>query len=91
MSLSNKNIKSLGNQINDILLRLELMQLVSDALILAKNSGANAQVLEESMSDTLFTISNQSEQLQRELDIIACKLINCDDDKELEAIRRYYE
>lgn len=91
MGLSTRNIKSLGSQINDILPRIELMQLVSDTLILAENSEANSQLLKQSMSDTLFTISEQSKQLQRELDLIACKLLNCDDDKELEEIRRNYE
>lgn len=91
MVLSTRNIKSLGSQINDILPRIELMQLVSDALILAENSEANSQLLKQNMSDTLFSISEQSKQLQRELDLIACKLLNCDDDKELEAIKRNYE
>ena len=91
MVLSTRNIKSLGSQINDILPRIELMQLASDALILAENSEANSQFLKQHMSDTLCSISEQSKQLQRELDLIACKLLNCDDDKELEAIRRNYE
>ena len=43
MGLSNKNIKTLGSQINSIILRLELVQLVSDAVILAENSGADSQ------------------------------------------------
>lgn len=90
MVLSTRNIKSLGSQINDILPRIELMQLVSDALILAENSEANSQLLKQSMSDTLCSISEQSRQLQRELDLIACKLLSCDDDKELEAIKRNY-
>jgi hypothetical protein len=91
MGLSNKNIKTLGSQINSIILRLELMQLVSDALILAENSGADSQALKQNMSDTLCTISDQAKQLQKELDIIACKLTNCDNDEELEAIRKYCE
>lgn len=89
MALSKQDIQSLGSQINDILPRIELMQLASDTLILAENSEANPSLLKQHMSDTLSAISEQTRQLQRELDIIACKLLNCDNDKELEAIKRY--
>lgn len=89
MELSTKNIKSLGSQISDILPRIELMQLASDTLILADNSEAKIVLLKSHMVDTLCAISEQTRQLQRELDLIACKLLNCDDDNELEAIRKF--
>ena len=41
------------------------------------------------MKQAFSVIFEMTEQLYQELDLIACKLINCDDDKKLEAIRQY--
>ncbi|MCK1257331.1 hypothetical protein MX099_05470 [Streptococcus uberis] len=89
MALSTRDIKSLGSQISDILPRIELMQLASDTLILANDSKTNAALLKNHTTDILRAISEQTQQLQRELDLVACKLLNCDDDNELEEIKRH--
>ncbi|MFX3799873.1 hypothetical protein ACJBSC_11405 [Streptococcus suis] len=41
------------------------------------------------MKQAFSFIFEMTEQLYKDLDLIACNLINCDDDKELEVIRQH--
>ncbi|HEL0719393.1 hypothetical protein KP778_05535 [Streptococcus equi subsp. zooepidemicus] len=89
MALSTRNIKQQGNQIAELLPRIEIIQQLSNALLLADNTGADSAVLHHQMKQAFSVIFEMTEQVYQELDLIACKLINCDDDKELEAIRQH--
>ncbi|MGT2802498.1 hypothetical protein ACVRZE_07380 [Streptococcus henryi] len=89
MTLSTRNIKQQGNQIDELLPRIEIIQKLGRALLLADNAGADSVVLLYQMKQAFCVISEMTEQLYQELDLIACKLINCDDDKELETIRQH--
>ncbi|WP_270654205.1 hypothetical protein [Streptococcus gordonii] len=89
MALSIRNIKQQGNKIAKLLPHIEIIQQLSNALLLADNSGADNTVLHHQMKQAFSVILEMTEQAYQELDLIACKLINCDDDKELEVIRQH--
>ncbi|HHJ7995822.1 TPA: hypothetical protein ACQNG4_001387 [Streptococcus pyogenes] len=89
MALSTRNIKQQGNQIAELLPRIEIIQQLGNALLLADNAGVDSVVLHHQMKQAFSVIFEMTEQLYQELDLIACKLINCDDDKELEVIRQH--
>ncbi|MGT2742283.1 hypothetical protein [Streptococcus plurextorum] len=89
MGLSTRNIKQQGNQIAELLPRIEIIQQLSNALLLADNAGADSTVLHYQTKQAFSVIFEMTEQLYIDLDLIAYKLINCDDDKELEAIRQH--
>ncbi|MFI3087896.1 hypothetical protein [Streptococcus sp. 2022WUSS037] len=88
MALSTRNIKQQGNQIAELLPRIEIIQQLGNALLLADNAGADSTILHNQMKQAFSVIFEMTERLYQELDLIACKLINCDDDKELEIIRK---
>lgn len=89
MALSTRNIQALGEQISKLSPRVEIIQQLSDALILADYAGADEGILRYQTKQALSIIFEMTGQLYQDLDLIACKLINCDDDKELEAIRQH--
>ncbi|MGC4386600.1 hypothetical protein ABXW34_12120, partial [Streptococcus suis] len=91
MALSTRNIKQQGNQIAELLPRIEIIQQLGNALLLADNAGADRTILHNQMKQAFSVIFEMTEQLYQELDLIACKLINCDDDNELEIIRKNEE
>ncbi|WP_228380701.1 hypothetical protein [Streptococcus suis] len=89
MPLSTRNIKQQGNQIAELLPRIEIIQQLGNTLLLADNAGADSAVLHHQTKQAFSVIFEMTEQLYKDLDLIACKLINCDDDKELEVIKRH--
>ena len=89
MALSTRNIKQQGNQIAELLPRIEIIQQLGNALLLADNAGADSAILRHQMQQAFSVIFEMTEQLYRDIDLIACKLINCDDDNELEVIRKH--
>lgn len=89
MALSTRNIKQQGNQIADLLPRIEIIQQLGNALLLADNAGADSTILHHQTKQAFSVIFEMTEQLYKDLDLIACKSINCDDDKELEVIRQH--
>lgn len=89
MVLSKKDIKQQGNQIAELLPRIEIIQQLGNALLLADNAGADSTILHNQMKQAFSVIFEMTERLYQELDLVACKLINCDDDKELEVIRQH--
>ena len=89
MALSTRNIKQQGNQIAELLPRIEIIQQLGNALLLADNAGADSTILHHQIKQAFSVIFELTEQLYKDLDLIAHKLINCDDDKELEAIRQH--
>ncbi|WP_438831476.1 hypothetical protein [Streptococcus pluranimalium] len=89
MALSTRNIKQQGNQIAELLPRIEIIQQLGNALLLADNAGADNTILYHQMKQAFSVIFEITGQLYQDLDLIACKLINCDDDQELEAIRQH--
>lgn len=89
MALSTRNIKQQGNQIADLLPRIEIIQQLGNALLLADNAETDSTILQHQMKQAFSVIFEMTEQLYRDLDLIAYKLINCDDDKESEAIKQH--
>lgn len=88
MALSTRNIKQQGSEIGKMLPSIEMIQQLSNALLLADNSGADRSFVHHKMKQALSVIFEMTEQLYQDLDLIACKLINCDNDKELDAIKQ---
>ncbi|HEL1566410.1 TPA: hypothetical protein TXI81_001969 [Streptococcus suis] len=89
MALSTRNIQALGGQISKLSPRVEIIQQLINALLLADYAGADEGILRYQTKEALNIIFEITGQLYQDLDLIACKLINCDDDKELEAIRQH--
>ncbi|WP_438838238.1 hypothetical protein [Streptococcus pluranimalium] len=89
MALSTRNIQALGGQISELSPRIEIIQQLINALLLADYAGADEGILRYQTKEALNIIFEITGQLYQDLDLIACKLINCDDDKELEAIRQH--
>ncbi|HEL1740090.1 hypothetical protein ACJBW9_08110 [Streptococcus suis] len=88
MALSKRNIEALGHQVSNLLPSLDMIKQLSNALLLAKNGDVDNGLLQHRMAEGISAISNTTEQLYRELDLLAFKLINCDNDKELEELRK---
>ncbi|MEY8463298.1 hypothetical protein [Streptococcus merionis] len=89
MALSRQDIKQQGVEISRLLSRIEIIQQLGNALLLADNSRADKALVHHQMTRAFSVIFEMTEQLYQDLDLIACKSINYDDDKELEAIRKY--
>lgn len=89
MALSTRNIQALGGQISELSPRVEIIRQLINALLLADYAGADEGILRYQTKEALNIIFEITGQLYQDLDLIACKLINCDDDKELEAIRQH--
>ena len=83
MTLNIKEIQEQGGRLGDVLPRIELVRLLSNSLIIAKNNGADIAILSGQMNEGLAVIRDQMEQLYRELDGIAVYLLNCENFEEL--------
>lgn len=83
MTLNIKEIQEQGGRLGDVLPRIELVRLLSNSLIIAKNNGADTAILSEQTTEGLVVIRDQMEQLYRELDGIAVYLLNCENFEEL--------
>lgn len=88
MTLTTQNIEALGSQISDMLPRINLIQHLSNSLLPAKDADTNTHLLQQCMSEGLTAIYDATEQLYQELDDIAYLLLNCNNDRELEAFRK---
>lgn len=87
--MTTDEIKRYGNQLADMLPRIEMIKGYSNALILADRKGVDATILRHQMHEAFVTFYAQAEQLYRELDLIAFDLMACDDEKEQEVIRKH--
>lgn len=87
--MTTDEIKRYGNQLADMLPRIEMIKGYSNALILADRKGVDATILHYQMHEAFVTFYAQAEQLYRELDLIAFDLMAYDDEKEQEAIRKH--
>ncbi|MFA9467920.1 MULTISPECIES: hypothetical protein [unclassified Streptococcus] len=87
--MTTDEIKRYGNQLADMLPRIEMIKGYSNALILANRHGVDATILRCQMHEAFVTFYAQAEQLYRELDLIAFDLMAYDDEKEQEAIRKH--
>ena len=82
MTLNIKEIQEQGGRLGDVLPRIELVRLLSNSLIMAKNNRVETAILSGQMVEGLAVIRDQMEQLYRELDGIAVYLLNCENFEE---------
>lgn len=69
MALSTQNIKQQGNEIGKMLPHIEIIQQLSNALLLADNSGANKNLVHHKMNQALSVIFEMTEQLYKDLSV----------------------
>lgn len=87
--MTTDEIKRYGDQLADMLPRIEMIRGYSNALILADSPGVDAAILRHQMHEAFTAFHAQAEQLYRELDFIAFALMTCDNKKEQEIIRKH--
>lgn len=81
--LTAEQLKNEGGKLNDLLPRIELMQQLCNACLLADRGNIGIELSHHQMKEALNVIFDYSQQLYHDVDKAAFKLLACDDKDEL--------
>ena len=85
LALTVKEIKQQGVEITSEMTILEMIKALSNSIMLSRDSGANNTILTHQVNQFLSLVYDQMDILYKDLDDVASRLLNNDDEKELEA------